>query len=79
MKPETFKMNEEVDSLLPEKVSNLLLTRKVNSFTVDNPTKFYLSMINSPLELQNGISILNEHTGFESVETLHFFIADIIL
>ncbi len=29
-------MNEEVDSFLSEKVSNLLLTWKVNSITVDN-------------------------------------------
>ncbi len=79
MTPEKLKMNGEVDSLLPEKVSNLLLTRKVNSFTVDNPTKFYLRMRNSLQVLQNGISILNDHTGFESVETLHFFIADIFL
>ncbi len=31
-----FKMIEEVDSFLSEKVSNLILTRKVNSITVDN-------------------------------------------
>ncbi len=29
-------MNEDVDSFLSEKVSNLLLTGKVNSITVDN-------------------------------------------
>ncbi len=33
---EKFKMNEEVDSFLSEKVSNLPLTGKVNSITVDN-------------------------------------------
>ncbi len=33
---EKFEINEEVDSLLSEKVSNFLLTWKVNSITVDN-------------------------------------------
>ncbi len=32
---EKFKMNEEVGSFLTEKVSNLLLSGKVNSITVD--------------------------------------------
>ena len=33
---EKFKTNEEVDSLLSEKMSNLPLTCKVNSITVGN-------------------------------------------
>ncbi len=33
----------------------------------DTLTKFYLRMGISPQVLQNGISILNEHTGFENV------------
>ena len=55
-------MNEEVDSLLGETVSNLFLTWRVNSIT--NLTKFYLRMGNSPQVPQNGNSILNEHPGF---------------
>ena len=82
-----------MDILQSEKVRNVLLTRKVNSFIVDNkngdlslrrwytswsseekldsfwlsnPTKFYLNMENSA-QVQNGISILNEYIGFESV------------
>ncbi len=39
-------MNEDVDSLLSEKVSNLLLTWKVNSITVDNKSGgFFTGML----------------------------------
>ncbi len=45
--PEKFKMNEEVDSFLSEKVSNLLLTWKVNSITVDNESGgFFTRLLN---------------------------------
>ena len=44
-----------------------LLNEKLDSSWLNNTTKFYLRMGNSPQQLENGIPILNQHTGFESV------------
>ncbi len=74
-----FKMNEEVDSFLSEKVSNLLLTWKVNSITVDNksggfsewtPTPNYISgqeTLRSNFKIESpsstGIPVLRMYVG----------------
>ncbi len=53
------------DDIPPDQVKSK--ESKLDSSWLDNPTEFYLRMGSSPQVFQNGISILNEHTGFESV------------
>ncbi len=70
MHSEKFKMNEEVDSFLSEKVSDLLLTWKVNSIK-KRFCKLDVIHFKKGKIVHNRISFLNGNTSFESVAYRH--------
>ncbi len=70
---EKFKMNEEVDSLLSEKVSNFLLTWKVTSITVHNKIQIHSDWLTLP-NFISGWETLRSNLKMESASSVSILV-----